>query len=300
VDYLEFAQRVAKSTINIVLEGETGVGKGVLAKQIHKWSDRADRPFVTLNCAGIPETLLESELFGHKKGAFTGATRDRTGIIASAHKGTLFLDEIAELTLSSQGRLLRVVQDRVIVPIGSVNPIPIDVRIISATNRVLKHEVEKKQFRLDLFYRLNGVLILVPPLRYRMSEIQSLSTKFVIEYATRTKIRTPGISKEVLKLFQTYSWPGNIRELRNIMELAVVLCEGNNLILIDHIQGLEDRKTEISTFDKTMIEKNKISEVMKALDIFGGNQTQAARYLGISRGTLIKVMDKHNVKRPRK
>jgi DNA-binding NtrC family response regulator len=223
----EVAARAAEGNINVLLLGETGVGKEVLAQRIHRLSPRADRPILCVNCAGLTETLLESELFGYEKGAFTGATQAKPGLLETAQGGTVFLDEVGELPLVIQAKLLRVIDSRQVMRLGGLKSRPIDVRFISATNRDLEAEVQRGTFRRDLFFRLNGISLTLPPLRQRLSEIPVLCEKFLsnacLDFGRNPE---PVISPRAMALLRGYSWPGNIRELRNVIERAVVLCTG--------------------------------------------------------------------------
>jgi DNA-binding NtrC family response regulator len=223
----EVAARAAEGNINVLLLGETGVGKEVLAQRIHRLSPRTDKPILCVNCAGLTETLLESELFGYEKGAFTGATQPKPGLLETAQGGTVFLDEVGELPLVIQAKLLRVIDSRQVMRLGGLKARPIDVRFISATNRDIEAEVQRGTFRRDLFFRLNGISLTLPPLRQRLSEIPALCEKFLsnacLDFGRNPE---PVISPRAMALLRGYSWPGNIRELRNVIERAVVLCTG--------------------------------------------------------------------------
>ncbi|MCB0360021.1 MAG: sigma 54-interacting transcriptional regulator, partial [Bdellovibrionales bacterium] len=229
---LALVTRVASSEASVLITGESGTGKELIARAIHLGSDRADRPFVAINCGAIPENLIESELFGHKKGSFTGAHSDQPGLFRQAHGGTIFLDEVGELPLHLQTKLLRVLQDKRVRAVGDVRDVPVDVRVISATNRDLKSEIAANAFREDLYYRLNVVNIVVPPLRERRTDIPLLVSHFIGRFADPAK-PLPQISAEALELLMSYSYPGNIRELENIIERALVL--GGQAILPEHL-----------------------------------------------------------------
>lgn len=223
----EVAARAAGGNINVLLLGETGVGKEVLAQRIHRLSPRADKPVLCVNCAGLSETLLESELFGYEKGAFTGAMQPKPGLLETAQGGTVFLDEVGEMPLVIQAKLLRVIDSRQVMRLGGLKPRPIDVRFISATNRDIEVEVQRGTFRRDLFFRLNGISLTIPPLRQRLSEIPALCEKFLsnacLDFGRNPE---PVLSPRAMSLLRGYSWPGNIRELRNVIERSVVLCTG--------------------------------------------------------------------------
>ncbi len=225
--------KVMRSDANILVQGETGTGKELAARTIHRHSLRRDKPFVAVDCAALPENLLESELFGHEKGAFTGADRVSRGLLEVAHTGTLFLDEIAELPLSLQVKFLRTLQEREVRHVGGEKRIPIDIRVVAATNRDLRHEIVKKTFREDLYYRLNVVTVEMPPLRARREDIPLLTNEFLrhfgLQYGRSVKFASP----EVMKVFLTYAWPGNVRELQNVIQHAVLLADGDAVQLID-------------------------------------------------------------------
>jgi two-component system, NtrC family, response regulator AtoC len=228
VKLYEMVDRVAPSRINVLLHGETGAGKEVLAEAIHARSTRSDKPFLRLNCGGFSETLLESELFGHEKGAFTGATHTKPGLLECAEGGTVLLDEIGELPLSLQAKLLRVLEDRQVRRVGALNPRPIDVRFVAATHRNLEGEVARGTFRQDLFFRLNGITLTIPPLRERPEEVEALTEKFLAQIcAQEGNKRQITLSAEARKLILAYRWPGNVRELKNVIERAALLVRGN-------------------------------------------------------------------------
>ena len=221
-------ERVAKSDISIVLQGETGVGKEVIAREIHRASDRANRPFMGINCAALTETLLESELFGHEKGSFSGAVATKPGLLEVAEHGTVFLDEIAEMSLGIQAKLLRVLEERQVLRVGGLSPRAIDVRFLAASHRDLEEEVAAGRFRQDLFFRLNGITLEIPPLRERVEEIEGLARNFLLDACRRQKrLDTPRLASDALTLLRGYAWPGNVRELRNVIERAVLLCTGS-------------------------------------------------------------------------
>jgi transcriptional regulator with GAF, ATPase, and Fis domain len=304
------ADRVATSSISVLILGETGVGKEILARTLHRMSPRASRTLLALHCAALPESLLESELFGHEKGAFTGASGVKIGLLESADGGTVFLDEIGELPLAIQVKLLRVLEERTILRIGALRPRTIDVRFIAATNRDLEKEVEHQRFRGDLYFRLNAVTLVVPPLRDRVDEIDELATHFIHEACARDHRSTvPTLTPEVLAWLRSYRWPGNVRELRNVIDRAVLLC-CDDVIRIsdlpaDKLGAVADRappppppdaSSELHS-DIQALERQRITE---ALERCAGNQKLAAKQLGISRNTLSARMDAFGFPRPRK
>jgi transcriptional regulator with GAF, ATPase, and Fis domain len=322
--------RVASSTINLLILGETGVGKEVMARSIHEQSPRASAPLVTLNCAALSESLLESELFGHEKGAFTGALQAKPGLLETAQGGTVFLDEIGEMPLSLQAKLLRVIEQREVQRVGSLKPRPIDVRFIAATNRDLEEEVREKRFREDLFFRLNGMSFTIPPLRERVGSIEPLARAFVAQASALAHREPPAIASPVLTLLKRYRWPGNIRELRNIMERATLLCSGPTITL-EHVPSEKmgsvrpqkpasertlpgatlapepsEPATRISASALQAILKREQEEqaerqrIVEALAQCAGNQTKAAELLGISRRTLVSRLSEYGLPRPRK
>ena len=231
--FVNMARQVAGSDVALLILGETGVGKERLARAVHEASPRCDGPFIAVNCGAIPNNLIESELFGHEQGAFTGATRSRRGAFELAHRGTIFLDEIGEMSLSMQVKLLRVLQDFSVVPVGAESGIPVDVRVMAATNRNIIAEIENKTFRKDLYYRLSVVKLQLPALRERIEDIPVLATSFIEEIGDRIGKRIEGITPDTMEALSQYHWPGNIRELINVIERGVLLSEGNELSLLD-------------------------------------------------------------------
>jgi DNA-binding NtrC family response regulator len=306
-------RQAARSDINVLLLGETGVGKDVLARCVHHISARRDRPFLRLNCAALTESLLESELFGHEKGAFTGAVAAKPGLFESASGGTVFLDEIAEFPLALQPKLLQVIETREVLRVGSVRPISVDVRFVAATNRDLEAESGVGRFRGDLYYRLSGFSVVIPPLRERPEDVLPLADGFVRRMALRTGLeRPPLIEGDVAALLMSYSWPGNVRELKNVIERAMVLAHGGP-ITAAHIRlaaprpgaalaqrapsEVPDAAPAIDLSDEEAAERRRIID---ALVRSNGNQSQAARALGISRSTLLNRLDAYRISRPRK
>ena len=289
-------QQVAKTKTNILITGESGTGKELIAKAIHEESARKDKPFVVVNCGGIPETLMESELFGHKKGAFTGATQDKKGLFETADKGTIFLDEIGELGLPIQVKLLRAVQERVFKPVGSNEDVSVDIRIISATNKKLEEEVIAGNFREDLFYRLNVIEIKVPPLRERKGDLRVLAQHFLEKYSTEMGKEVSKLSSYAIDLLNKYDFPGNIRELENLMERSVALSS-TNIILPDSlalslhkrrwIEGVKSRRFDLDEVRNgvsldAILEEIEKAYLEKALECTNGRKQEAADLLGIS------------------
>ncbi|MBL8919320.1 MAG: sigma 54-interacting transcriptional regulator [Myxococcaceae bacterium] len=295
--------RVAPSQINVLLLGETGSGKEVLAGEIHRRSKRGGGPFLKLNCAALTESLLESELFGHEKGSFTGAVKQKLGLLETAKAGSVFLDEVGELPESLQAKLLRVLEERKVMRVGATAPEPIDVRFIFATNRDLEAEVERGAFRRDLYYRINGISISIPPLRERVGEIEPLARQFLAEAATREGRSVPELTAEALAQLKTWPWPGNIRELKNVMERALLLA-GDAPITPDAIaiDGHEAPAPGAATGNNLKDERDAAEKrvVLEALEKTGGNQTKAAELLGISRRTLVNRLTAYGMTKPRK
>ena len=292
---ISMAMIVAESDATVVISGESGTGKELLARFIHSQSQRKDRPFVAVNCASIPDGLLESELFGHEKGAFTGAMHQRIGKFEQANTGTILLDEISEMDLKLQAKLLRVIQEREVERLGGKTPIPLDLRIIATTNRDLKKEVREGRFREDLFYRLNTFPIHLPPLRERKEDIIHLATYFMKRYSSKYSRHLEEISPEAATYMKEYEWKGNIRELENTIERAVLLSQGRTLEL-EHLKmghdGISEEKTDGSSNIQDLLESGMtLSEmekglIIKTLDCVNGNRTKAAKILGISVKTL--------------
>ncbi len=301
---IELAMQVAKSDSTVLLQGETGTGKELLAHLIHNHSSRKERSFIAVHCASLTETLLASELFGHEKGAFTGATERKVGRFERAHQGTLFLDEVGEIPESMQVKLLRVLQDGVFERVGGTKSLKADVRLICATNKNLAEEVKKGRFREDLFYRINVILLEIPPLRDRKEDIRPLVDHYLKFFSRANGKKIEKVSNEAYQILENYSWPGNIRELRNIIERMVVLSTGDTLEAdnipndiryysseptVMSVSVSDDKPPEgnLQAMEKELIRK-KLSEV-------GGNKSKAAKELGISRRTLYRKIEEYQL-----
>lgn len=289
-------ERVAKGDINVLLLGETGVGKEVAARVVHTRSRRAEGPFLAVNCAALSASLLESELFGHEKGAFTGASTAKEGLFESAKGGTVFLDEVGELPLPVQATLLRVLEERTVTRVGSTRARPIDVRIVAATNRDLGAEVERGAYRRDLYFRLDGISVEIPPLRERRDEIAPLAEAFA------KKAGKPGpLSSAVLGALLAWEWPGNVRELKNVMDRAVLLA-GDDEIGVEHLRlrpAPEAREASPPSRLRAELDAIEKARIVEALDRSGGNQTRAAALLGMPRRTFILRLEAYGIPRPR-
>jgi DNA-binding NtrC family response regulator len=276
---------VAPSDAPVLVMGESGVGKEVVAQLIHRWSPRRDGPMVAANCAGLPEALIESELFGHAKGAFTGATTSRQGFFRAAHHGTLFLDEIGELPLHLQPKLLRALESGEVTPVGSDAPVEVDARLVAATNRDLAEAVAQGRFRDDLYYRLNVIELIVPPLGERHEDILPLARRFAVEFAGGPARLSPQATQCLL----AHRWPGNVRELRNAIQRACLLCRGD-VILPEHlppkVAALASQPSD-ATVPRGRLSQVERATILATLDECGGNRTHAAKKLGISRRALI-------------
>ncbi len=317
----DFVKQVAQSNVSVLILGETGTGKELLTRAVHENSPRSRGPLVTLNCAAIPENLFESELFGYERGAFSGAINAKPGLFEAAHGSTIFLDEIAELPASVQPKLLRVLEAGEVLRLGSVRPVHVDVRVVSATNRDLRAETAAGTFRADLFYRLNGITLSLPPLRERKSEILQLAVHFA---AAMSKRPQPELTPAAIEMLREYPWPGNVRELRSVIERAALLAQadvidvqhllfesaaaadlpvrsepyesGSYRIAPDNLPSAE-LPTETVLAELSRRERRHIEE---ALERTGGNQKDAAKLLGISRRTLIRRLERYRLARPRK
>jgi two-component system response regulator AtoC len=290
--------RVAETETTLLITGESGTGKELVAKALHLRSPRKDGPFVAINCAAMPENLLESELFGHTKGAFTDARIARPGLFIKASRGTLFLDEIGEMPAGMQAKLLRALQERTVRAVGGDQELPFDARIVAATNRDLETEVEEKRFREDLFYRINVVRIHVPPLRARGSDILLLAQHFLQKYQPAGAARVIGIKSAAADKLLSYPWPGNVRELQNCIERAVALSQFDHIGVDDLPERVRDFKTSRVTIESSdpsellAMEEVERRYIMRVLEAVGGNKTLAAQVLGFDRRTLYRKLDR--------
>jgi len=287
-ELFESIRDVAEVDVSILIQGESGTGKELVAVAIHNEGPRANKPFVPVNCGALPEGLLESELFGHVKGSFTGALRDKKGRFELAHGGTLFLDEVADLTKVVQAKLLRVLQEGTFERVGDEKTISADVRIISAANRDLKREVERGNFRDDLYYRINVVPIYMPPLRERKNDIPLLIDHFLDRIVKDENQNPPGISDDAMSLMIDYHWPGNVRELENAIQFAIVKCKGREILPDDLPMELRSYKRPVSK--RGPLKKLDIDAVKEALVKTGGNKARAAKILGVGRATLYRFL----------
>jgi two-component system response regulator PilR (NtrC family) len=305
----DMIRQVANTRTSVLITGESGTGKELIARAIHEYSNRACHSFVTINCGGIPENLMESEFFGHKKGSFTGATQDKKGLFEIGHKGTIFLDEVGELNMPMQVKLLRAVQERVFKPVGSTEDIQVDIRIVSATNKKLEDEVISGHFREDLFYRLNVVEIKLPPLRERKSDLRALAQHFLEKYVKEMDKTVTKISSYAIDLLNRYDFPGNIRELENLIERSVALSS-TNILLPDSlamsihkkrwIEGVKNRRFDIDEVAHGVSLDNILTEIErayieKALDCTEGNKHKASELLGITLRSIRYRIDKLDI-----
>lgn len=304
-DVFETIRKIAPTSATVLIEGENGTGKELAARALHYNSPRRDKPFVAVNCSALSENLLESELFGHEKGAFTGATAMKKGRFELANGGSLFLDEIGELSANLQVKLLRVLQERAFERVGGTRPIDVDIRVIAATNKILASEVAEGRFREDLFYRLNVLHIVLPPLRDRAEDIRLLVEHFMQKYADERKTGVPvrGIDQEVERLFYEYSWPGNVRELENVIERAMILCPGDTIRVQDLPKNFTTNALRTLHLEDIPVHSNlpeTLSEIEKrliqrALQLSDNVQTHAARMLGIGKSGLNQKIKKYGL-----
>ena len=297
MEVLKLAEVVAPTDSTVLIQGESGTGKEVIARYIHNLSGRADGPFLSINCGALPENLLESELFGHVKGSFTGAVRDKQGLFAAARGGTFFLDEVGEMPASLQIKLLRVLQEREVIPVGATETIPVDVRIVAATNRDLEEEVRRGHFRSDLFYRLNVIALELPSLRDRRDDLVLLIDHFFQDMAAERESAPKALSSDALDAVMVYDWPGNVRELQNALEHAVVLSKGTLIEPGALPERITRRRREPLVAERSSpnpsLEVIERAYIMWVLQAEGGNKTRAAEVLGIDPSTLYRKLSRY-------
>ncbi len=299
VDVLELAETVAPSDSTVLLGGESGTGKEVLARYIHSLSDRADGPFLSINCGALPDSLLESELFGHVKGSFTGAVKDKEGLLVAAAGGSFFLDEIGEMSPATQVKLLRALQEREVIPVGATESVPVDTRILAATNRDLEEEIRKGTFRSDLYYRLNVIVLHIPPLRERREDIPVLADHFLEKLGRDREDGVKGLTEETMEILVRYDWPGNVRELENALERAAVVTSADTI----KADALPERVRSAPTpqLVSANLPPNPSMEVIErayihwVLHAEGGNKTRAAEVLGIDPSTLYRKLNRYGI-----
>lgn len=289
-DVFHLIEKSAVNPVTVLVSGESGTGKELVARAIHYHSPRAKAPFVPVNCGAIPETLLESELFGYMKGAFTGAQETRAGFFITADGGTLFLDEIGETSLNMQVKLLRVMEDSKVRMVGSQQARQVDVRLIAATNKNLREQVKQGRFREDLYYRLNVINIQIPPLRERMNDVVLLSNYFLKKFSQNFRNKSPVFSPEVLQIFRQYEWPGNVRELENLIQRLVIVCDHDNITPADLPPFMKSGISISKGFERTL-EQVEQEYIIDVLNYTGGNKTKAADILGIDRKTLRRKIE---------
>jgi DNA-binding NtrC family response regulator len=297
LEVLKLAEHVSPTESTVLIQGESGTGKEVIARYIHNLSNRADGPFLSINCGALPENLLESELFGHVKGSFTGAVRDKQGLFAAARGGSFFLDEVGEMPPSLQVKLLRVLQEREAIPVGATEAIPVDVRIIAATNRDLEEEIRRGNFRSDLFYRLNVIALNLPALRERRDDLLLLLEAFLQTMAQEAGTEPKALASEALDAVMVYEWPGNVRELENALEHAVVLSRGNLIEAGALPERITKRRKEPLVAERSYrnptLEVIERAYIMWVLQAEGGNKTRAAEVLGIDPSTLYRKLSRY-------
>ena len=292
-DFFRLVERVARTDSSVLIRGETGTGKELVARAIHELSPRRKGPFRALNCATLTPELLASELFGHVRGAFTGAVSDRQGLFSLANNGTIFLDEVAELPLDIQARLLRILQERTFIPLGGTDPVTVNVRVLSATHQALRELVDARRFREDLMYRIRVVPLYLPRLAERDNDIEALLWHFIDEFNGRSERRVEGVAEDAMLAMLHYSWPGNVRELRNVVENAFAVGEGSVLLFDDltpELRGEGPRLTQTRVDTRTPAESDERRRILRALTEAGGRRDAAAEVLGISRSTLWRKM----------
>ena len=293
IEAVELAKKVSKTDATVLLLGETGTGKEVFAEAIHQESLRRDEPFVAVNCSAFSKELLESELFGYKSGAFTGALKDKKGLFEEASGGTIFLDELGEMSLDLQAKLLRVLENGTFIKVGETKMTKVDIRLIAATNRDLQKEAEENHFRLDLYYRLSGFSIVLPPLRERTGDIETLANHFIKIYAGKVKKKVPEVDERFFKLLNQHKWNGNIRELKNVIERVIILMD--EPILTPKLLPYEFHNGgyyDLMALDLDSVEKHHINRILKYAK---GNKTEAARILGIGLATLYRKIEEYHL-----
>lgn len=295
-DIMETLKKVMPTKSNILILGESGTGKGLIAELIHYNSPRHDKPFISINCSAIPEGLLESELFGYKKGAFTGAVSDKLGLLSLAHNGTFFLDEIGDMSVHLQAKLLKVLETGEVLSLGDTKPNIVDIRVISATNTDLESRIKEGKFREDLYWRLNVIEIKIPPLRERKDDIDILTRHFICKLSEKHDKKVSGIEKEALNLMIEYSWPGNVRELKNVIERAVVLSNGKTITINDLPDKLkkDDHQKESSTL-KVYISNYEKNLLINTYLAHNKNKDETANALGIDVATLYRKLKKYKI-----
>ena len=297
LEVLKLAEHVAPTDSTVLIQGESGTGKEVVARYIHNLSMRADGPFLSINCGALPENLLESELFGHVKGSFTGAVRDKQGLFAAARGGTFFLDEVGEMPPSLQVKLLRVLQEREVIPVGATESIPVDVRIVAATNRELEEEIRRGNFRSDLFYRLNVIALQLPPLRERRDDLLLLMENFLQQIASETDSEPKALTSDALDAVMVYEWPGNVRELENALEHAGVLTRSGLIDVAALPERITRRRKEPLVAERSLqnptLDVIERAYIMWVLQVEGGNKTRAAEVLGIDPSTLYRKLSRY-------
>jgi len=297
LELLKLAEHVAPTDSTVLIQGESGTGKEVVARYVHNLSNRSDGPFLSINCGALPENLLESELFGHVKGSFTGAVRDKQGLFAAARGGSFFLDEVGEMPPSLQVKLLRVLQEREAIPVGATEAIPVDVRIIAATNRDLEEEIRRGNFRSDLFYRLNVIALNLPPLRERRDDLLLLIESFLQGLAGESGVEPKALASEALDAVMVYEWPGNVRELENALEHATVLSRSNLIEGSALPERITKRRKEPLVAERSYrnptLEVIERAYIMWVLQAEGGNKTRAAEVLGIDPSTLYRKLSRY-------
>jgi DNA-binding NtrC family response regulator len=299
VDALHVAESVAGTDSTVLLQGESGTGKEVVARYIHDQSPRAAKPFLSINCGALPESLLESELFGHVKGSFTGASRDKDGLFSAAGDGTFFLDEIGETTPATQVKLLRVLQQREVIPVGATEAKPVHARVIAATNRDLEEEIKRGNFRSDLYYRLNVISIILPPLRERPNDIALLAELFLKRTGEARGEPPRGLAPDALEAMQKYSWPGNVRELENALERAAILAKGDSIPLSALPERVVEPKSDPLVTDAVQanptLDTIERAYIMWVLENEGGNKARTAEVLGIDSSTLYRKLSRYGL-----